>query len=122
VNLETNVALVGNEHYEVVLSVSIKSTIESATIFIMELKYAGLLSLKSDIGEELKATILLVHCPFLLFPFARAIIADMTRAGGYQQILLEPVDFAALYLEKQQRGTAASTRIDDGTGYWDAGN
>jgi preprotein translocase subunit SecB len=111
VNLETNVARVGDKNYEVILSISVKSTLEKVTVFIVDLKYAGLLSVQPDIAEDLKETILLVHCPFLLFPFARAIIADVTCAGGYQPLMIEPIDFAALYLEKKKQ--TANTKTDD---------
>jgi preprotein translocase subunit SecB len=112
VNLETTVARVGEENYEVVLNIAIKSTFDQTTVFIVDLKYAGLLSMQQELSEELRETILLVHCPFLLFPFARSIIADTTRAGGYQPLLLEPVDFAALYLEKRKLAPG-TIRTDD---------
>jgi preprotein translocase subunit SecB len=94
------------------LSVTVKSSLEEQVIFLLELKYAGLLSMLKELPTEMKETVLLVHCPYLLFPFVRGIVADITRAGGYQPLLIEPVDFASLYLEKRKSETGGIHRDD----------
>ena len=49
---------------------------------------------------------LLINCPSLLFPFLRRLVADLTREGGFPPLLLDPLDFAGLYVKKKQEGGA----------------
>mgnify|MGYP001195360464 FL=1 len=88
--------------YEVVLDLSARCTVGEETGFILELEYAGLFTV--NVEEEVKGAVLLIECPRLLFPFARNIMADVSRDGGFPPLMLGPIDFAALYqaeLEKQ---------------------
>ncbi|WP_297490237.1 protein-export chaperone SecB [Acidocella sp.] len=73
------------------------------TVFIADLVYAGVFTL-NNIPENQQEPILLVECPRLLFPFARNILADVTRDGGIPPVMLGPIDFVGLW---QQRRTAA---------------
>jgi len=59
-------------------------------------------------NTQLRQIILLVEMPRMIFPFARRILADVTRDGGFPPLLLEPVDFAALYQREAQRRAAAA--------------
>ena len=88
--------------FEVVLSLNIEAKTEDdgKKILLIELFYAGLFSLELP-KQELEAT-LLIFCPSLLFPYARRIISDQSREAGFTPILLEPVDFGKLYLQKKQ--------------------
>jgi preprotein translocase subunit SecB len=63
---------------------------------VVELVYAGLFTLKNIPQESLEA-VCLIECPRLIFPFARRIVADATRDGGFPPLMLEPIDFADLY-------------------------
>ncbi|WP_298283699.1 protein-export chaperone SecB [Acidocella sp.] len=72
-------------------------------VFIADLSYAGVFTL-TGIPEAQHEPILLVECPRLLFPFARNILADVTREGGLPPVMLQPIDFVALW---QQRRAAA---------------
>jgi len=88
--------------YEVVLDLSARCTVGDDVAFIIELEYAGLFTLNVD--EEVKSAVLLIECPRLLFPFARNILADVSRDGGFPPVMLGPIDFSVLYqqqLEKQ---------------------
>lgn len=73
-------------------------------VFIAELAYSGVFTL-TGISEEQQEPVLLVECPRLLFPFARNILADVTRDGGFPPVLLGPIDFVGLW---QQRRAAAA--------------
>lgn len=73
-------------------------------VFIADLAYAGVFTL-SGIPENQMEPVLLVECPRLLFPFARNILADVTRDGGFPPVLLGPIDFVGLW---QQRRAAAA--------------
>jgi preprotein translocase subunit SecB len=68
----------------------------SATVFVAELSYAGLFTL-SGLPDNAIEPVLLVECPRVLFPFARNILADVTRDGGFPPVLLQPIDFVALW-------------------------
>ena len=102
VNVETHVAKFDDEHYEVAMNINAKSELDGKSIFVLELTYAGLVSVAKDLKTEVIEPILLVHCPFLMFPFAREIVATVTRAGGYPPLMLDPIDFASLYLAKKK--------------------
>ncbi|PWE18366.1 protein-export chaperone SecB [Marinicauda salina] len=96
----------GEDHYEVELHLSAKAGRQDTTMFIAELVYAGLFHIR-NIDERARDAFLLIECPRILFPFARRILADATRDGGFPPLMLEPVDFAALYrqrLARQQQG------------------
>ncbi len=79
-----------------------------ATIFVAELAYAGVFTL-SGLPDNAVEPVLLVECPRILFPFARNILADVTRDGGFPPVLLQPIDFVALWqARRQQQGQAAA--------------
>ncbi|QDH17578.1 protein-export chaperone SecB [Swingsia samuiensis] len=71
-------------------------------VFITELTYAAIVTL-GDAPQELIEPILLVEVPRLLFPFARAIISDVTRDGGFPPVVLQPIDFVALWQAKREQ-------------------
>ena len=73
---------------------------EQETVFIAELAYAGVFTLHEDVPENLIKPILMIEAPRLLFPFARAIIADLTREGGMPPLMINPIDFSTIYKEK----------------------
>lgn len=77
------------------------------TAFVAELVYGGLWTLNGIPAESVER-VLLVECPSLMFPFARSIIADVTRDGGFPPVLLAPIDFLGLYEQRRQQpaGTA----------------
>ncbi len=95
-NIDVKGSNLDNDFYEVVLTLSCKGSSGETTLFVAELSYAGLISL-NDVPEEQIQRILFVECPILMFPFARNIIADATRDGGYPPILMQPVDFQAIF-------------------------
>ena len=81
--------------YEVVLSLSARCNVGDDTAFIAELEYAGLFTL--NLEEEARSAVLMIECPRLLFPFARKILAETSREGGFPPVMLGPIDFARLY-------------------------
>lgn len=87
------------ETFEVELVLSAKAAAKGSALFIAELTYAGLFSIR-NLDERAREPFLLIECPRLIFPFARRILADATRDGGFPPLMLEPVDFAALYRQQ----------------------
>lgn len=73
------------------------------TVFIAELTYAGLFTLGAIPAEQVEP-VLLIECPRLLFPFARNILADATRDGGFPPVLLQPIDFVSLWHSRRTQG------------------
>ncbi len=95
IHVDVNVANVGANAYEVVLHLKVEALLDGKALFILELAYAGVFTL--NLPEEQIHPVLLIECPRLLFPFARNIVADMTRDGGLPPLLLQPLDFVQLY-------------------------
>lgn len=82
--------------HEVSLIVQAKGTKDNADVFMFELTYSGVFTIK-NIDENLLHPVLMIECPRILFPYVRNIVSDVTRDGGYPPLLLKPVDFAELY-------------------------
>jgi preprotein translocase subunit SecB len=93
------------ERYEVSLQLHADARSGEETAFMVELTYAGLFGLLNIPQESLQA-LLLIECPRLLFPFARRVVADATRDGGFPPLLIDPIDFATLYRRRQQQAQA----------------
>ncbi len=109
-NVEMNVApeQVAPDVFETTLAFKARAESKSiGIIFDIELEYAGLFRIEKAPPEVLDA-ILNIQCPTLLFPFVRRIVADMTRDGGIMPpLMLDPVDFAALYMRRRQAAQVA---------------
>ncbi|HEX7389968.1 MAG TPA: protein-export chaperone SecB [Acidiphilium sp.] len=75
------------------------------TVFIADLSYSGIFTL-TGIPENQIEPVLLVECPRLLFPFARNILADVTRDGGFPPVMLGPVDFVGLWQARREQMAA----------------
>lgn len=88
--------------FEVMLHLSAKTSVEDSVLFIAELQYAGLFTIENIEAEEIEK-ILFIYCPSILFPFARRILADITRDGGFLPLMIDPIDFATLYHQRHQK-------------------
>ena len=96
----------GEDRYEVVLKINATSTSEDKTLFIAELDYAGVFQVK-NVPQDHLHPFLLIECPRQLFPFARRIVADVTRDGGFSPLMLDMVDFVGIYRQELERRKAA---------------
>ncbi|MAL79253.1 MAG: protein-export chaperone SecB [Sneathiella sp.] len=85
-----------NDLYEIELRIEVKANHGEQAAFIIELVYGGFFVLR-DFPPETLEMVCMIECPRLLFPFARRVVADVTRDGGYSPLMLEPIDFAKLY-------------------------
>jgi preprotein translocase subunit SecB len=103
VNVDVEARPMGKDHYEVALHVNATAVRNDANMFVIELVYAGLFALEGFARDKLEM-ICLVECPRILFPFARRIIGDVTRDGGFPPLLIDPIDFARLL--QKHRATA----------------
>ena len=113
VNVDVNARTIGPDQYEVELSVSAKASHNNESVFIVEASYAGAFEIKNLPREQLEA-VMLVECPRLLFPFMRQIISDATRNGNFPPLMLEPIDFMAIYIaNKQRQQQAGASAVTD---------
>jgi preprotein translocase subunit SecB len=93
--------------YEVVLALRASAKIGDTPAFLAELDYAAVVSLGPDVSDELREHLVMIEVPRHLFPFARAILADDTRDGGFPPLMMGPIDFAQLYLSRKQAAASA---------------
>jgi preprotein translocase subunit SecB len=98
-NLGVNANSVGPDLYDVTLTIRAEAKRENMTAFIIELAYAGVFTI-TGIPQDQMEPVLFIEAPRLLFPFARAIISDLTRDGGFTPLMLNPIDFVDLYRRK----------------------
>ncbi len=100
--LDLNISRLPEDNfYEVELSIEAKAMSDHHKLFIVDLKYAGIFHL-INVEEEQHQLVLAIHCPAMIFPFARKIIADVTQDGGFQPLMIDPIDFGALYHKKMK--------------------
>ena len=100
VNANVGARKLSDTDYEVGLKFRIEAKKDDKVQFITELEYCGVFRLV-NIPEADTKPVLLIEAPRQLFPFARRVLADATRDGGYPPIMLDPIDFMALYQQNQ---------------------
>ena len=92
---------VSEEVQEVTLKISVKAKTSQGTVYIVDLAYCGLVGMR-NMPEEQKHAFIYAEAPRFLFPFARRVIADATRDAGFQPLVLDPIDFNAVYVQQLQ--------------------
>jgi len=85
--------------FEVVLETDITAKLNDATVFAVELVYGGMFQIQ-NMPEDMLQPVVMIECPRILFPFARQVLADAIRDGGFPPLMLDPIDFAALYQQR----------------------
>ncbi|WP_336293681.1 protein-export chaperone SecB [Bartonella sp. CB169] len=99
ISISVNANPIGDDNYDVVLSISVKANDDSETLFHVELIYGGVFHLE-NIPQEHVMPLVFIECPRLLFPFARQIISNATQNGGFPPLWIDPIDFAALFQKR----------------------
>ena len=97
VNVDVRTQQLADNSYEVVLHIKGDAKAGDTQAFIVELSYGGVVRLSEGVPKEHIAPLLLIEAPRLLFPFARSVIAEATRDGGFPPMLVQPIDFADLF-------------------------
>lgn len=117
VQVNIGVQNVGQDVHEVVLKIEIEAKSEEGVAFRVEALYAGLFALR-NIPEEQLQPFLLAEAPRLLFPFARQIVSSAVIDGGFPPLMLDPIDFASLYMQSaaQQQADATGGQFGGDTG------
>jgi len=93
--------VVAEDVFEVVLKIDVRAETDNGVAFVVDLSYAGLFGLR-NIPEDQLQPFLLAEAPRIIFPFARRVLADTVRDGGFPPLMLEPIDFTGLYLQQAQ--------------------
>jgi len=101
VNVEVQARPLQNESYEVALHITASGKNGQTILFMLDLTY-GAVCRVIGVPKESLQPVLMVECPRMLFPFARRVLSDATRDGGFPPLMLSPIDFMALYRQKQQ--------------------
>jgi len=90
---------IGEDRFQVNMKLNARAVTGESTRFLVELDYSGIFAIIGA-SEAQKHPLMFIECPRLLLPFARRVIADVTRDGGYPPLMLDNVDFATLYRQK----------------------
>lgn len=99
VEVTTSARMVGEGRYEVCLIIQGKAMQEDNSVFIVELTYGAVIAL-ANVPDDAIQPVLLIEGARLIFPFARNIVADVTRDGGFPPLFLQPIDFMQLYQDQ----------------------
>jgi len=105
INVDLAAQQVGEAMFESNIKIRVSATVEGKPLFLVELTYGGLFEI-SGLSKERIEPMLFIDCPFILFPFARRVIADVSRDGGFPPLMLEPIDFHQLYARRKQEQMA----------------
>ncbi len=100
VNVELKAQKLQENIYESTLCITAKAKAEGMSLFLVDLAYAGIFEIANVPPEHIEPLIM-IDCPFVLFPFARRVISDLTRDGGFVPLMLDPIDFHALYMRNK---------------------
>ena len=111
IQLQTNARGIGEGVYEVTLTTTVTSKIEEKTVFLVEVGQAGIFRVQNVPAENMEP-LLSIACPNILFPYTREVVSDAVIRAGFSPVLLQPVNFEALYMSRLQQQEAAQ----DGAG------
>ncbi len=111
INVNVGAQPLSATEFDVELKLEARAAVGETVIFNVELLYGGLFRIQ-NVPEEHLHPFVMIECPRLLFPFARQILAEATRNGGFPPLLLDPIDFVALY---QQNATAQAAEAGSQT-------
>ncbi len=100
INVDVTAHNLNPEAYEVVLTINVTARAQEEPVFLVELAYAAVVTVRNA-PEPMLASLILVEAPRIIFPFARAVIANATRDGGFPPLMINPIDFAELLRRHQ---------------------
>ena len=107
VDLHNSAALLSEGVYEAVVTITVTAKIEDKTAFLVEVAQAGIFQVRNMPQDSIDG-IMGVTCPNILFPYAREVVSDMVIRAGFPPVLLNPVNFEALYMQQKQQQEASS--------------
>ncbi|MBP1851845.1 protein-export chaperone SecB [Rhizobium halophytocola] len=107
INVNVNANPISETDFDVLLSLNAEAKEDDKVVFATELVYGGVFRI-TGFPQEHMLPLLFIECPRLLFPFARQIIADATRNGGFPPLMIDPIDFAQMFSQRMAEEKARS--------------
>ena len=108
VEVSVNIARMAEKVFESSIEFKAEATIDTGVVYDLELAYAGLFQI-DNMPEQMLEPFLLVNAPSLLFPYLRRLVQDLTREGGFPPLVLDPIDFGSLYVNRQREQAGQTT-------------
>ncbi|KLN60877.1 hypothetical protein WH96_10470 [Kiloniella spongiae] len=112
INVDVTPTQLSDTAYEVVLNIRGSATIDDKTAFMIELDYGGVVTLAEGLESQIVELLLMVESPRYLFPFARNIVADITRDGGFPPLIMNPIDFHQMFMQRKSEAAAAEANAE----------
>lgn len=110
IQLNTSGRGVGENVYEVVLTITVTAKAGEKTVFLVEVGQAGIFRIQ-NVPEDQMEPLIAVACPNILFPYAREAVSDAVTRAGFQPIVLQPVNFEGMYMQRLQEQAGAPTEV-----------
>jgi len=114
IQLQTGVKTLGDDAYEVTLTVTVTATLGEKTVFLVEVGQAGIFRVR-NVPEDNIPPLLSIACPNILFPYAREVVSDHAIRAGFAPVILQPVNFEALYAARAEQEEAAAEATETPT-------
>lgn len=102
IEVNVNANNVAPNIYESVILLKAQGSVKAGVLYELEIEYGAAFGIE-NVPEDQIEPFLLINCPQLTFPFVRRLVADITREGGFPPLLLDPIDFAGLYIQRRQQ-------------------
>lgn len=113
--LQTAVTALGEDAFEVVLTTTVTAKLgEEKTVFLVEVAQAGIFRVR-NVPEDNLAPLLSIACPNILFPYAREVVSDVVSRAGFAPVVLQPVNFEALYAARVEQAAAEAAAAEPAT-------
>ena len=106
IQVNVNAQRLADTDFEVELTLEGNAKVKNDVLFAFELKYAGIFRMRNIPDDQLHPAVM-IECPRLLFPFARQIVAEAVRNGGFPPLYIDPIDFVGLYQQKMMEAQSA---------------
>lgn len=107
INVGLNTHRLSEDTHEVVLAITVTAKVEDKTAFLVEVQQGGVFTVNGFSQEDL-GPVLGIYCPNMLFPYAREVASNLVGKGGFPQLMLQPINFEALYQQHLQQQNAAA--------------
>ncbi len=106
VQVGNNAARLSDAAFETELTITVTATVDDKTIYLAEVQYGGVFTIKG-FDDATRRQLLGAYCPTLIFPYIRETVGDLVMKGGFPQMVLQPINFDALYVQHEQQQRAA---------------
>jgi preprotein translocase subunit SecB len=106
VGVDLRITPMGPPNFEVVLKLRVEANHEGKAAYLVDMEYAAMVQI-GEVPEDKIEPLLMIEAPRLIFPYLRALVTQMTREGGFPPLLVNPIDFHALYRDHKKKAAAA---------------